>query len=163
VNAKSVFICDYLSQEVTENLLKSPARQVWVLEEIIDPKESGNRSKLEGAGIEINCPKFIVGELFGHCGESLYLKSRRDSAQLSHLVANEIISANPILNDINEYFGRSSLALFYAKAKAFQIEKILMLITVAENLARGSEINLWLKRPEFPIKEIKKKYPKIIL
>tara|TARA_Y100001934_G_scaffold177358_1_gene210009 strand:- start:6543 stop:8405 length:1863 start_codon:yes stop_codon:yes gene_type:complete len=161
VDLNSAYFCDYLTKEVTESLLKSPPQQVWVLEEIVDPKESGNRLRLESAGIEINYPRFIIGELFGHCGESLYLKSRKDSAKLSYLVANEIISANPILKDINEYFDRSTLMLFFAKAKAFQIEKLLMFVNVAKNMAKNSKVVLWLKKPNFPIKEIKKKYPEI--
>ena len=105
---------------------------------------------IKTTNLKIKEADFIAGNLLDKKGESVYLSSRKLTSKLAIKAANNIISNNKVLYNLNLNYGNNTIKLFISKYLTNKIEYFVTrcLVVRAVNDKSDKKITLYIKNTD---------------
>lgn len=115
--------------------------------EVIEPRNTLLAWALRAMGIDVVEADFFAGRLRTADGESVRRASRRESGQIALVAARNIVTGEPHLSALNDYYGRNTITLYLAKHLHMHIEYWTFRSRVAQALSAEDRSVIWMKKP----------------
>ena len=144
-NPRLIFLDELSLSAVWRLIWNRDLAEITVLE-AIKPSRRFLVRALRAKGIDIVEASFFTGCLRTPEGESVRRVANRESGEIALIAAKRIVDGDPLLNEVNDRYGRNTIVLFLAKQLQWHIFYWALRSRVAQALSAEGRPLIWLKK-----------------